>query len=145
MDQGLVETFLHGQLHIGPRAEELARGGRHHDPQRRRDGADIELSLARAAHRIDLAARLGHERQDGPRIGNELFAVDGRTDAVGTAIEQAHAQVLLERAEAFAERGLRHVEIFRRDAETRSLHHRDEIFELPQFQNALPPGWTSRI
>ena len=69
----------------------------------------------------------------GARLGQEKAAGFGQRHGTAGAVEQAHLQLLLQRADLLAERRLGHAEAFRGAAEVQFLGHGDEVAEVTQF------------
>jgi hypothetical protein len=88
--------------------------------------------LARAgAH--DLVPRAGSRRQQWHRVGQQGAARLGEFDAAGRALEQAHPETLLERADLRAERLLGQVQALGRAGEVQLLGDDHECAQLSQL------------
>ena len=58
--------------------------------------------------------------------------------AAGAALEELHAQLLLQLADALAQRRLRHVQFVGRTGEALLLRHRQKTSQMPQFHDLRP-------
>ena len=74
--------------------------------------------------------------QHAPGMGQPLLSDRRQPHRSFGAEEQLHAQVGLERLDALAERGLRHVQAFRGPAEMKFVGHGDEMAQLAQVHDA---------
>jgi len=118
--------------------------GRHQQRARPRAQPDAHRAALAFAHLpAAVAQRLGLRHQK-PRALQHLAPEDRELVAPTDAVEQRHAQLVLERAHAAAERGLRQVQRLRRLAERARVGQRNQVPQLNQrhgeslvFMNAL--------
>src|SRR3954451_9931147 len=76
--------------------------------------------------------------QDMPGLLEQRPSGDGEHDAARRAVEQPHAELLLELADLLADRGLGDVEAIRRTAEVQLLRDRDEVPQVTEFHARSP-------
>src|SRR5262249_7553577 len=101
----------------------------------RRDGRD-DADAKRARQRISDPLGRGREvvrfEEKAARAVEELFACCGDEDAAAVALEEAHAERLLELGQLRAQRRLRDVTELRRPAEAQRLRDGDRVLDLPE-------------
>ena len=124
----------HEHLEAGaPEPDLLQRGG-----NKARNGAghrpDPQLALGAGRERGDLVARFGQVGQHAARIANHRLAVGGGLHPPGEAIEERHAEGVLQLLEHSRRRGLRHGDVLRRLAQAAVLGDGDEERELPRLE-----------
>ncbi|EEF93547.1 hypothetical protein CATMIT_01822, partial [Catenibacterium mitsuokai DSM 15897] len=96
--------------------------------------ADPAAGLGHApAHRV--LGRLGFD-QRGARVLVEVAAGVGQHEAARGAVDQAHAEFVLERGHALADRGLGHAEPARGRGETAAVHRGGEQDQVVEVQHA---------
>jgi len=132
--------LAHGEAHLRPA---LAEGGedRRQEFQRGRAGdADDQvagLSLPGAPRRrprpLDLLQNLSGLPQQG-------LAGRGQLDRASAAIEQGHAQFVLQRLDLLGERRLGHVQRLGRPAEMPVFREDDEVAEMPEVHSGEDSG-----
>jgi hypothetical protein len=99
-------------------------------------GANYELAGRAACDLLGFRHRDVHLQEQLARGGVKRFA-GIRQDHVGTVtIEQRRADLVLQRLDLAAERGLRDVQLFCRAAEVQQLGHSFEVTELAQLHFA---------
>jgi hypothetical protein len=129
----------HGRLVLGPDGRQLgepaAEDGRHGGQQigrDRRDHAEPQRAgqgVGGAAGGVEQAVRV-HEQA--PRALDEERARRGGQHAAAVALEELHAEQVLELGELGAERGLGHAALLGRLAEAEQIGHGHDVLELPQ-------------
>jgi hypothetical protein len=90
-------------------------------------------------------ARVAKLGQHLPRVFQVHAAAIGQRDATLVAVEQAHAELVLERANLFAERRLRDVDRVGRAAKAQVRRDRDERRKLPEIGYDTSPmsSWAT--
>ena len=76
---------------------------------------------------------------DGAGVVKKDVALRGKLDRSAGSVEQAHAQLALERRNRVADRCLDNVTHFSRAGETAHLCDGDKVFELANFHTPKPP------
>ncbi|KOQ36381.1 hypothetical protein ABW37_27645 [Achromobacter xylosoxidans] len=72
------------------------------------------------------------------RVAQEAAAGGAQFDLAAAALEQRHAQVLLQQLDLARQRRLRHAQALGGAAEVQFLGHGDEAFELAEFHRSNP-------
>nr|WP_258349538.1 hypothetical protein [Saccharopolyspora gregorii] len=99
-------------------------------PRVRQQPAEPEPDRAARAHRRDTAPQRG---QDLLGVAEELPARRGGPDLPGGAVDQLHAEDLLQLRDGAAQRGLGDQQVLGGAGERAAPHHRDERPQVPQL------------
>ena len=139
LDLRVARQIVERQLHLGIILPEAIEGGGDQRHERRRRGeADAqppELAAPGEPRGLDRVIGL---RQCRARLGDEQFARLGQPHAAAGAIEQPGAELILQRADLLAERGLRDAESLRGAAEMHLLGNAQEIAQMAKVQRSCP-------
>jgi hypothetical protein len=100
-------------------------------------GAEAQHArLARAQSPRALVQGLGAGEKI-PSLADELFALPGEPHAAAHPVEEAHAEVVLERAHLAPQRGLAHAKSPGGPGEAARLGHGDQVPKRPQVDHCL--------
>ncbi|MCY1547882.1 hypothetical protein D9M68_839620 [compost metagenome] len=130
---------MQAQFQVGVHLPEAPDDARQHPIQRGADKADRHLVL-------DLADALGHRLQLGglgqqlQRVGVEVAPGVGQLERARVALEQLHAQVILQLLDLARQRGLGDMQPLGRAGEVAFLCHGHEVTQVPQFHD-----YTSQV
>src|SRR5262249_15176070 len=107
---------------------------RQHARCERFGASDADFARARISEELDVANALLELVERDRAALEQGTAIHGRLDALGAAVEQPHAQRMLEVGDDLRNGGLRHPELCGRLGHAAALHDREEDMQVAQPQ-----------
>jgi hypothetical protein len=123
----LVQAVLDEDAYLRLRAAQAGQRQRQQARRLGRAAADAQALRRRLLQLGQAHRRLPELGLDAPRMADQDVGVRRRDDAVAVALEQGHAEVVLERLDAHAERRLRDAEAFGRAGQAAGADGREQV------------------